>query len=625
MTQSFRMPVLGPLTSAIFPTVGKYDPTPVEPVDWKLKISLKSNQQIQLQAVCDGKISTVPPKEVLGSEFVTVGLEGAARPTVARYYLEPHPVIQRLLAGKMANLHIGETVKWFLYELVDTTTLASIIDDQISSTRWQQQWEHSHYLPPEEADNAFLLGQISFSARKGEIIGTAPLDTNNLYDIQFGVYTTFGYVDPVHFFNNIHDLVEGDEQSNSAALDALIGTDWPFAARDDNVNTLITEAGQKLYPNAVLQEARQRLPWEVELRWREIADAQKALYLQRIYDHNLTLGTNPIPVFQFNTDEMVNSFQLEAVVEFFLYWKDPGVSGTPPPIIDVTTLREVNFGSAYSIELVLIDAFNDDRLGNPALPKPDWIVDPWVQDGNKCSADGPTSPYSQDEYNGVLFLLYQGQIKGWYRWNSYSSHRWEDDSQGGTDKCIMASSIQGNLEYQFWSRTSPSRAAINHGLCVFYPGDDPDILAMRPANVQRDLWVPGIFYFRGGTPVDPDGKTAVIFHFGLTKHDQASPTAEKTHHQYNGSGGCIASPSYYPFRWDLSHWYFQQNPTLDPDKKRLLQKIQNIKFHAEAERLYESLEKQALSNAWGSDVTKANGYTIHGTFWLIHPDEPTQK
>jgi len=629
MAQILKMPVFGPLTPAFYPIVDKYDPTPTEPADWKLKISLKSSQLIQLQPICDGTLSTVPPHEVLGPEFITVGLENAERPTRARYYLEPDPLILQILGENLKNTRLGDSVKWFVYEFVDThNSLASAIEGKFSGEILRLHWNNSHDLSPDYADEAFLLGQLKVDVKKEDIIGTAPLEADNMYHIKFGVFTSNGYVDPVYFFNTLQSLVEGDEESDSSALNTLVGTDWPFAAKDGNVNTLISEAEQKLYPNAVLQEARQRLIWVSEdQQWREIANAQKAQYLERLY--NRATGSEPpflsVPPFQFNTEEMINPYQLEAIVEFFIFWKDPGVSDNPPLIEDFTALQDVNFSGGDDIDdiqLVLIDAFNDARLGSPTLPKPDWAIDPWEQEGNMCDPYGPLSPYPKDEYNGVLFLLYKGQIKGWYRWNSYSSHRWEDDSQGS---CNYASSIQGNLKYKFWSRTSPNSKTINHGLCAWYDGNDSEILAMRPSKDDPEKWVPAKFYSRGGTPADSDGKTEAIFHFGLTKHDLATDRAVKTDHQYNGSGGCIPAPSYYLFRWDLCHWYFQQNPSLDEEKRKLLEKIKDAKNHALAVKLWGSAEKEALSDAWGSDDTKANGYTIHGTFWLIRPDEPTQK
>lgn len=619
MGSLLKIPVVGPLTSSNFPEAGKYDPLAIEPLDWNLRMTLAGGQPIQMQAVCDGMISTVPPGEVIGSEFVTIGLEEAARPSKVRYFLEPHPAIIRLLSRHLSGLRLGESVKWFVFEEVDTTDVAQSFKDELDSYRWQQQWENSHYLPSDEAEKAFLLGQLKLQIRKGDPIGSTVLAADNMHRFKFGVFTTNGYIDPVYFFDVLQDLIDGDEETDAAALNALIGTDWPFLAQDGNVNTLIYEAENKAYPNAVLQEAKERLIWvSEEIQWREIANAQKVHYLERLYNS----ATGSFPSFVYNTEEMINPYQLEAVVEFFTFWNDPGISSSPPAIDDFTTLQAVDFGSSDNIHLVLIDAFNDTRLGSPPLPKPEWTIEPWVQQGNACDLLGPLSPYPPDEFNGVLFLLYKGQIKEWHRWTSYSSHRWEDDGEEG---CYYASSIQGNVKYKFWSRTSANSKNINYGLCAWYDGNDATILARRPANVDPDTWVPGKFYYRGGTPDDQDGKTEAIFHFGLTLHDTTTARALQTSHQYNGSGGCIVSPSYYQFRRQLIHWYFQENISIDEDERRLLEKIQNTNIHSLSAQLFFSSEKQALSDAWGSNDTKANGYTIAGTFWLIRPDEPTQK
>src|SRR5262249_26375579 len=149
--------------------------------------------------------------------------------------------------------------------------------------------------------------------------------------------------------------------------------------------------------------------------------------------------------FTFNTDDMANPFQLEAVTEYFIAWPTPGDGTTSPPATPPAT-PAVDFLAAtltlpraetqttieHVWDLVVIEPFSPPLLGNPALPNPHFSLVPFAPAGGSCSPDGPapTGPNNTfpdpDTYAGVLFLVYKGAVDRWYRWTTLTSHRWED-------------------------------------------------------------------------------------------------------------------------------------------------------------------------------------------------------
>jgi hypothetical protein len=323
---------------------------------------------------------------------------------------------------------------------------------------------------------------------------------------------------------------------------------------------------------------------------------------------------------------MINPFQLEAVSEFYLAWPTPGLAGTLPVIDDFSVLDQVNLSVGDAIQIVMIDPFDDLMLGAAELPGPDWRTLPYIQQGSQCQpGKGPVSPYPEDRYAGVLFLLYQGQVQSWYRWTSFSSHKWEDNQQGS---CGLASSIQGNLKYRFRSKTS-NTSFINFGVLIWYAGDDPDVLKDRKgtqSDYAIDNWLPGKYYAQSNLPVDTDGKTSVYLHFGLTLQDEATPQANANHYMYSGSGGCLVSPSFERFRVRLIDLHFK-NPNRNLDYDAAMKEIQYCTMHSMSEGLYRSIGAliYGYKKKWNEDASQPDGYTLAGTFWLIRPDEPTLK
>ncbi len=122
-----------------------------------------------------------------------------------------------------------------------------------------------------------------------------------------------------------------------------------------------------------------------------------------------------------------------------------------------------------------------------------------------------------DHYDGVLFVVKNGEIWALFRWTSYSSRR---HAAGGDQ-----SSVRGNDSYDFLSAKSRSKSWINYGFILDHP----------PHGGIADYHVPGAFYFR--TPPAPVGKTGVYIHQGHT-----NTPADNVPRDWSGSEGCLVSP-----------------------------------------------------------------------------------
>ena len=420
-----KMPVTGPITSQVFPLATMYDLTESEPVDWKLCIALESQSPISLQAVTDGYLYTLPGNEILPSDFKTIGMDNYIPPQIIRLYLVPDPTVNLNLSASLKAANLGESIYWFLFDNVDASSVYQTIVDSLKK-RGIFNMEGTLDVTEEN----FLTGHGGIYVKAGDRLGTP--STKNASKaghvrLEFGVHSINGYVDPVTFFSAVATSLDAENSGGPDDLTAVVGSLWPILATNDDITTLTLEASKKLYPNAVLQEAYNRLAIAYKSPdWRQITNEQKILYLQRLYNG----AKGAVPGFVFNKEEMVNLCQLEAVVEFFNYWKDPGSNPQCPEIQDFTLLNQVDFGSYDDFLLVIVDPFNHALLGVPELPKPDYFCDPHVPQEQPCDTPQNTppnlSPFSPDKYEGVLFFLYKGQVQSWYRNTTYTSHLWED-------------------------------------------------------------------------------------------------------------------------------------------------------------------------------------------------------
>jgi|GEM_PF-4772966 len=624
-----RLPVAGAINTTVFPYVESYDATATEPADWNLGVTFESANPISLQAVCNGWISTVPPHEVLSIDYGILPDQVNHSGNTTALYLLPDPPFVNRSQEDLEREQLSNTIRWFLYRNVDAQTLGQDLINAIDTVFYPN-------INEEEFIDLFLSGQASIHIQAGGIIGYASSEnaqTAGHNRVEFGVRNKHGYIDPIAFYTSTPTLLQEDH-ATLADLEALIFSPWPLLADGGTVDNFKTEAGQKLYPNGVLQEAIDRFQVAYGGNdWREVADAQKALYLDRLYNTN---NGNAAPSFVFSRDEMGNPFQLEAIAEFYQWWRNPALDPLPE-LESWSNLNAVNF-SDDDFHLVLIDAFDDPKLGSPELPKPEWTVNPWKLKEGSSSEDGEDEIEdclcdpsvetannflkNEDVFRGTLFLIHKGTVISWYRWSSYTSHKWEDILQG---HCDYASSIQGNLKYKFESRYSNKRN-VNYCFKLWYDGNDPDILSTRTGaqgDYEESAWVPGRFYFRdNGTGIQPDsdGKTWVLLHMAHTVHDEISAIDQveenelEDYFSYTGSAGCIVSPSFYTFRKTMCTLYLDGSQSF---LSSYMRKIESANTHTKSLKLRDRGVSRLQKELWEGDIS--------GTFWLIRPDEPTRK
>jgi len=108
---------------------------------------------------------------------------------------------------------------------------------------------------------------------------------------------------------------------------------------------VMLETAAGLFPYAVLQEARRRLTLS-RSDWRTIGNNQKAFYRERLL---VRVGQPPAgstaPPFEFNDVDWKNVFQLEAVAEFFVNFREPWDGSQPlDPAANPPTAADPDIG-----------------------------------------------------------------------------------------------------------------------------------------------------------------------------------------------------------------------------------------------------------------------------------------
>jgi hypothetical protein len=630
-----RLPVAPPYDAATYPVADPYAADSPDPAAWRLRIGLErpASAGLDLIACCDGVLSTVPPDELPPDWYGLAALPDGSQPAVTRLYLRPLSVATH--GGWSSDLYpagLGSTVSWFVYDNVDAAALSSAVTGAVDSySGFDGITLHGRKLTAAQRQEAFAEGQVGIWVNAGTVLGRAAATaTGDRVRVEFGVQTDRGYVDPVALLRTMAGQLDADT-ADLVAFDLLVGSPWPVLGAPDS-GALMAAAATQLYPLPVLAEARQRLGLDGNADfWRLLGDRQKALYwaqLRRRAGFDLT-GT----AFTFSTDDMANPFQLEAVTEFFLTWGQPAgppvdLPALPPGTVDL---------QADSWNLVVVDPFDHGYLGGPELPKPDYALAFYPKTPIWCEtalAPAPvpdpvdptvTHPMAADRYSAVLFVLHAGEVVGWYRWSSYTSHMWEDSTRAA---CNQASSIQGNLRYTFRSRTSPvpdeaGMVESSHHRNYNFALQDTDPVRNPPVHHTPPDWVPGRYYFRQGQPSDDGshpgdsrkGKDVVLIHNGYAIHNKNSG-------QYTtGSGGCLVSPEFYRMRARVVALYESEyraghGGADDPDLTPLLNR--NL---GESEALHAGKPTVGgvpyLNEQWDNKIT--------GVMYLVRPDEPTQK
>jgi len=174
---------------------------------------------------------------------------------------------------------------------------------------------------PGQLFRLFLNGSIDVNVMAGSVLGQARPGTGGTRQLSAGVHFDLGSIDPSYFYDQMRDFVE----DGSEAVDALLQvmpSNWPVVGATTK-EVLLLETAAGLYPYSTLTDAKRRLGL-TRAEWRTVGDNQKALYRRRLLAR---VGHAPAgatdPHFTFNDFDWQNIFQLEAVVEFFMNFREP--------------------------------------------------------------------------------------------------------------------------------------------------------------------------------------------------------------------------------------------------------------------------------------------------------------
>jgi hypothetical protein len=228
---------------------------------------------------------------------------------------------------------------------------------------------------------------------------------------------------------------------------------------------------------------------------------------------------------------------------------------------------------------------------------------------------GPGGARGFDHFDGVLFIVKDGNVYRQLRWNSYTSRKYPAGSQ-------ELSSPRGNKSYDFSSfRSGRNGSFRNYNFKVSDAGAAYD--GVREAR----------FYF--STPVTED--TAPVGVNPETDPQQRGKSLIRIHHSETNSpggcssAGCIVSGDFYAFRDQLIDLYQADYDAAHGGTRDVaVDRLRGI-GHEGSRRVW--CRTQAASGAAqdprcpaglgpGPTVTAGEwNNRIRGTLWLVRPDE----
>ena len=520
----------------------------------------------------------------------------------------------RSWGATMAEEGLGGDVRWFVYENVDPTRLgAEVIAALNADPNLARLTVNGQPLTAAQRLEAFLEGQVQVTIAEGAEVGRASTGERQ-HRATCGACSAC--TPPPGTSIRWPSTWPSPRSSprrprpTCRASPSLVGTDWPGLPGTSVVDVLAATRTQ-LYPYPVLSWARRKVDGVADL-WHSVRDGQKALYWEqlRVRGGHSTTG-HP---FTYNTDEMGNPFQLEAVSELFLDWVVPAVAGTSPgatvPVPPKVDLLEPGW------TIVIVDPFDHPNLGTPALPRPDYTLAPYTppQPVVPCEPS-VTLPLQADRYRGALFLVRDGPGGGLAPLVDHLQ-----PPLGGLPAPVGPQRVgaaattprpcraTGSTSS---GRAPPTVAAINYAIQLW----DPEALS----NYVNYDWSPGRYYFRAGSPMDDGsfasdgeaGKKAVMLHYGYA-NDQHNQQFD-----YIGSAGCIVSPEYYKLRGRMVALQLASSSEENLDLEVLLGADK-----ARSEGLHQGhiLVYRRPYAGWASWDNQ-----LQGTAYVIRPDEPEQR
>lgn len=206
---------------------------------------------------------------------------------------------------------------------------------------------------------------------------------------------------------------------------------------------------------------------------------------------------------------------------------------------------------------------------------------------------GPGGGRGYDHFDGVMFLVIDGQIRTRFRWSSYSSRHYTS---------AIRSSLRGNKLYRLRSARSTNTFR-NYSFAVVDLGVTWAQDGVREARFYTDDPVTEDTAIAGTPPSGTgDGKTAIRLHHSV----DGTPGNPGSH---CSSAGCLVSPLYSELRTEMIRGYLNELASAGVSDPSLVSDLTSLVGvnQSQSETLYSS------GLQWGGKIA--------GFLWVIRSDE----
>lgn len=206
---------------------------------------------------------------------------------------------------------------------------------------------------------------------------------------------------------------------------------------------------------------------------------------------------------------------------------------------------------------------------------------------------GPGGARGYDHFDGIMIVLFNGEVHRKIRWTSYTSRDYAAPNQ-------FLSSLRGNRPYDFMTYRS-GNAFRNYSVRIVDQGRSYDGVHEARFYFSTPVTADSV---AAGTAPNGGGKTEIRLHYsGFNSVDGCD------------SAGCLVSPSYHYLRDALIELHQREHEAFNGPGTRDAQ-VQKAhgRNQADSETLWNTAGNAGLNGANWNDK-------IVGTFWVIRPDE----
>ena len=283
-------------------------------------LGLETTEDVAVLAACDGLLSIFPEgMPVLGPPIIP--------PWIFAPFLLPPTVSLYLTMIPGTVTRTDARLRGFLYRDLETSSLAATLGAALDSIVLGD----GDAPTRDEMVMALLTGAVSVPVLAGQPIGKPALvGAGPARQYGFAAYDFFGIKEPLGVYDEQRDYVDDGQAQVDLLLGALPRPDDLFEPGLSKADA-IARTATRLYPWSVLNTLPGRYGFDIwSADWRSIGNHQKALYLERLRVRVGYGGPSTEPPFEFNDPDYKNTFQLEAVVEFYANYDDPWKAGAAP-------------------------------------------------------------------------------------------------------------------------------------------------------------------------------------------------------------------------------------------------------------------------------------------------------